>query len=300
MLLSAMRRPAAALLALGLAATGVLGTPSAQAAPADPAPAAKPSGPLRYVALGDSYSSAAGVQPYQPGAPADCMRSTVNFASVIAGATGARVRDVTCSGAETRDFFSSQSDGVPPQLDALGLGTQLVTMTIGGNDSGVFIDTIQTCGTAGATTGGTGSPCKDQNGSRFVDTVRKKTYPALVKALRAVHRKAPRARVAILGYPEILPPTVGCYPQMPVATGDVPYLHHFQDVLNNVVRRAAAKTGSVYVNTPRASVGHDACQLPGTRWIEPVLGGTNPVVVHPNAKGEDAMARVALNKLRLR
>ena len=59
---------------------------------------------------------------------------------------------------------------------------------------------------------------------------------------------------------------------------------------NNAVKRAAKATGSTYVNLNRASDGHDACQLPGTRWVEPVLAGTNPVVVHPNALGH---ARIA-------
>ena len=47
------------------------------------------------------------------------------------------------------------------------------------------------------------------------------------------------------------------------------------------------------------SEGHDACQPIGVRWIEPVLQGTNPVVVHPNALGEQAMAAQALKVLGL-
>ena len=47
-------------------------------------------------------------------------------------------------------------------------------------------------------------------------------------------------RVAILGYPWILPATGGCFPQMPVATGDVPYLRNEQATLNSAVKRAAA------------------------------------------------------------
>jgi hypothetical protein len=40
----------------------------------------------------------------------------------------------------------------------------------------------------------------------------------------------------------------------------------------------------------QVSEGHDACQAIGVRWIEPVLQGTNPVIVHPNALGESQMA----------
>jgi hypothetical protein len=155
----------------------------------------------RYVAMGDSYSAASGVLPPDPAAQIDCMRSIRNYPHVIAAATGAQLTDVTCGAAQTKDFFTPQYRGVPLQLDALQKNTQLVTMTIGGNDSNVFIDVITDCGTAGVSSLGQGSPCKDQYGSSFDDTIRTTTYPALVKALQAVRAKAPHAKIAILGYP---------------------------------------------------------------------------------------------------
>ncbi|MFL6124515.1 SGNH/GDSL hydrolase family protein [Actinophytocola sp.] len=246
--------------------------------------------PLNYVALGDSYSAASGVQPSDPTAPLLCLRSTRNYPHVLAAATGASLVDVTCGAAETKHFTTSQYPGVPPQVAALHPDTDLVTMTIGGNDSGVFISAILACGSAGILTLGQGSPCKDLYGSSFEDTIRTKTYPALVSALRAVRAKAPGADVAILGYPWILPPAGGCFTKMPIASGDVPYLRSLQTTLNDAVSRAASATGATYVDFGVASEGHDACQATGTRWIEPVLQGTNPVVVHPNALGEANMA----------
>ena len=62
-----------AILALTLAAQG------AQAA-----------SPLRYVALGDSYSAASGVLPLDLSAP-QCLRSTRNYPHAIASATGAQL-----------------------------------------------------------------------------------------------------------------------------------------------------------------------------------------------------------------
>jgi lysophospholipase L1-like esterase len=246
--------------------------------------------PLTYVALGDSYSAASGNLPPDPTASPLCLRSTVNYPHLIATATGARLTDVTCGGADTSDYATAQYQGVPPQLDALSASTQLVTMTIGGNDSNVFIDSIVECGIAGVSTAGQGHPCKDQYGSSFSDTIRTTTYPSLVQALKAVRAHAPKARVAILSYPWILPKTVGCFDKMPVATGDVPYLRGVQATLNDAVKRAAAATGVTYVDLNTVSEGHDACQASGVRWIEPVLQGTNPVIVHPNPLGESRMA----------
>jgi lysophospholipase L1-like esterase len=286
------RRTIASLLTATLAGAFAL-------APATPASSSEEE-PLRYVAMGDSYSAASGVLPVDPAAPPQCLRSTANFANVIAARTGAALTDVTCGGAQTKDYFESQYRGVPPQLDALSRDTELVTMTIGGNDNNTFISAIVQCGVAGATTLGRGSPCQDRYGSSFAEDIREKTYPALVRALRAVHRRAPGAEVAILGYPWILPERVGCFEKMPVARGDVPYLRSIQALLNRKVRRAAEATGSTYVNLNRVSEGHDACQPIGTRWVEPVVTTTNPVVVHPNALGERRMATRTMTKLGLR
>ena len=267
-----------------LATFGVV-TPAAAAAPVD------------YVALGDSYSAASGVLPLDPGASLLCLRSSRNYPHVIAAATGARLVDVTCGAAETRHFTTSQYPGVAPQLDAVTADTDLVTMTIGGNDSGVFIGAILACGSAGIATLGHGSPCQDLYGDYFANTVRTTTYPALVAALQGVRAKAPAATVAILGYPWIVPATGGCFTRMPIAAGDVPYLRSLQATLNDAVARAAAATGATYVDMSAASDGHDACQPAGVRWIEPVLQGTNPVVVHPNALGEAQMAARTMSVL---
>ena len=254
---------------------------------------------LRYVALGDSYSAASGTFPPDLTAPPECARSTVNYPHDLAARIGARLTDVTCGAAETKDYFSSQYPGVAPQLDALPADAQLVTMTIGGNDSSVFINTLTDCGAAGLSTLGQGSPCRDRYGSSFADTINSTTYPALVNALTAVRAKAPSARVAILGYPWIMPATGGCFPIMPVAIGDVPYVRGIQATLNDAVRRAAAATGVSYVDFATVSEGHDACQPIGVRWIEPALAGTNPVIVHPNALGEAQMAAQTMAVLQL-
>jgi len=278
------RRLTTCVLTAAAVATGVA------VAPAAAADTTQPTQPLDYVALGDSYSAASGVLPPDPTAAPQCLRSTRNYPHDIAAATGARLTDVTCGGADTTDYAGAQYPGVAPQLDALHPGTQLVTMTIGGNDSNVFVSSIVECGTLGATTLGQGSPCKDRYGSSFEDTINNSTYPALVQALQAVRDRAPDAQVAILGYPWILPATGGCFDKMPVAEGDVPYLRGVQATLNDAVRRAAEATGATYVDMSQVSEGHDACQALGVRWIEPVLQGTNPVIVHPNALGESQMA----------
>ncbi|MFI0805850.1 SGNH/GDSL hydrolase family protein [Streptomyces echinatus] len=256
--------------------------------------------PLNYAALGDSYSAASGVLPVDLSSPL-CLRSTANYPHVIASRTAARLTDVTCGAAQTKHFTEAQYPGVAPQADAVTADTDLVTLTIGGNDNGTFINAVTACGTAGVFSGGKGSPCKDKYGTAFDDQIDADTYPALKAALRSVRAKAPRARVAVLGYPWITPATAepSCFVTLPVATGDVPYLHSLQAHLNTVVRRAAEETGTTYVDFSAVSAGHDACQPVGTRWIEPLLFGQNIVPVHPNALGERSMAEHTLGVLGL-
>lgn len=278
--------------ALSAAALTALGT----LVLASPAQSAKA---IDYVALGDSFSAASGVSPTDPTAPAICLRSNLNYPKLLAPKM-TTFKDVTCGAAKTDHYRSAQYPGVAPQLDALSRDTDLVTMTIGGNDSGTFVNAMLACGAAAGATLGYGSPCKTIYGDSFSRTIREKTYPDLVQALSDVKARSPRARVAILTYPQIMPrDNVGCYPRMPIARGDVAYVNSIQDTLNDAVRRAANQTGTIVVDVAAQSTGHDACKPAGTRWVEPMLGSTQLVPVHPDAVGEAAMARITAETLRL-
>jgi lysophospholipase L1-like esterase len=276
------RRLAAAAVAVSAAAGMCLAVPAQ----------AQADSTLHYVALGDSYSAGSGVLPLDLSAPLECARSSVNYPHDLANRLGLDLTDVTCGGAKTQDFSGSQYPGVAPQLDALSDSTDLVTMTIGGNDSNTFIDAILACGSAGIATLGFGHPCQSLYGNSFDNTIDTTTYASLDATLAAVKAKAPNARVAIVGYPWIVPAQAvsGCYAKMPIASGDIPYLRDLETHLNAAVQRAAADNGVTYVDMSAVSNGHDACEPSGTRWIEPLLFGTNYVPVHPNATGEAAMA----------
>lgn len=277
---------AAMSLAAGLAMTAGL-APVAQAAPP----------PLDYVALGDSYSAGSGILPLDPDARVACLRTTVNYPKIVADDLGADLTDVTCGAAQTSHLTEAQYPRVPAQLDALNAETDLVTLTIGGNDNSTFIGAILACGSAGALTAGRGNPCERTYGDHFTRQVTESTYPAVRQALQDVRDRAPGARVAILGYPWIVPAQDGCFAKLPIARGDIPYLRHLQATLNGVIERAAHDTGATFVDLAQRSEGRDACAPAAERWVEPLLFGTNVVPVHPNARGEAAMADAALDTL---
>ncbi|MFE3290555.1 SGNH/GDSL hydrolase family protein [Rhodococcus sp. NPDC059234] len=267
------------------AVTGVAsGATASASAPADHAPG------LEYVNLGDSFSAGSGVFPIVPDQEPKCWQSQRDFSHVVAAQLGYRLTDVSCGGATTEDFYGAQHDGMRPQLEALTPTTELVSLMIGGNNNGTFAGAMATCIRAMATHPGAFEPCRAQYGTSLTDPIVDKTYPALVTALRDIHAKSPRAHVVIVGYPWVLPASGGCFPQMPVAEGDVRYLRDMQAMLNDAVERAAAETGSTFVDMSQVSDGHDACKPVGQRWVEPMLNTTQPIPVHPNADGERALA----------
>ncbi|MEV7080920.1 SGNH/GDSL hydrolase family protein [Streptomyces sp. NPDC093516] len=243
-----------------------------------------------YVALGDSYASAP-VVPTQ--VDATCLRSSQNYPSLVAQSRSATLTDVSCSGATTEDMTVSQKEGVAPQLDALNRGTDLVTLTIGGNDIG-FTTVLGTC--AQLTSGDpTGTPCRTHFASTGTDQITgviKQTGPKVAAVLRGIHQRAPHARVVVVGYPDLFPDDgVGCTSKtVPLAMGDFAWLRDKEKELNDMLAREARHGGAQYVNTYGPTVGHDLCKPTGERWIETFAPETPAAPVHPNAAGESAMA----------
>ncbi|MER6564509.1 GDSL-type esterase/lipase family protein [Streptomyces sp. NPDC001027] len=201
-----------------------------------------------------------------------------------------------------------------PQLSALSPKTRLVTLGIGGNDIG-FGSMIKRCVTvalAYQALGGTYIPedalCRGHYVHRRTDEVQRKIEAAgerLAGALTEINRRAPQARVYVVGYPAILPAEgtegtegTGCGGELPLAPGDMSYLREKEQQLNSELRERAQTSGAVYVDTYRPSEGRDACSDAATRWIEPLVPSSPAAAVHPNERGERGMADAVLDALR--
>ncbi|GIJ47955.1 lipase [Virgisporangium aliadipatigenens] len=261
--------------------------------------AAAPTG--RYAALGDSFTSGPLI-PTQ--VDLNCVRSNRNYPSLTAAAVGSSsFVDVSCGGATTEDILSPGSGqlgiAVPAQISAVTAATALVSIGIGGNDIG-FTDIISTC-TEESVDDPFGSPCRDRYTAGGTDQLRARidaTAPKVADVLRAVRAAAPGARVIVVGYPAILPDSgYGCWPTVPIAFGDVPYLRGVTKALNAMLAATAAANGAGYVDTYAPSIGHDACRGAGTRWVEGLLPAAPAAPFHPNASGERGMAAATVAKL---
>jgi lysophospholipase L1-like esterase len=267
-----------------LLATVAAGTVAVGAAPAAAA------GSAGYVALGDSYTSAPLVLPVAPGSALECGQSAVNYPHLTAQALGLALTDVSCGGATVQDMTQSQFPGVAPQFAALSPSTKIVTVGIGGNDNNTFATALVGCASIDlAQPGNPGAPCESVYGSTFANNIASDA-PNIAAAIRQIHRLSPQAAVFVVGYPDILPQQGSCYPQVPLTAGDVAYLNGVEQDLNGMLATQAGANGATFVDTYGPSIGHDACQAEGTRWVEPPVPGTDSAPVHPNAAGESAMA----------
>ncbi|MFI5992178.1 SGNH/GDSL hydrolase family protein [Streptomyces sp. NPDC051362] len=286
------RRTAMALAVLSSCAltVGATGTASATAGDHHGTPRSN------YVALGDSYTSGPLI-PTQ--VDANCARSDHNYPSITANQRKVTsFTDVSCGGATTAEMWQAQGTN-GPQLDAVKRDTDLVTVQIGGNDVG-FGSIIGTC--AGLSAKDLASnPCQQYYGAAGYDQLTLKilqTAPKVARVLRAVHDKAPHARVVVVGYPDLLPDDgTGCYPTVPFAAKDFPYLRDTEKHLNIMLRAVALLNRADYVDTYGPTVGHDMCKAPADRWIEPLRPTAPAAPAHPNAKGEEAMAQALMKTL---
>lgn len=249
-----------------------------------------------YAALGDSYTSGPGI-PDQ--VDARCARSDRNYPSLVARDHDITAfTDVSCGGATTAEMWQAQGTN-KPQLDALTRHTTLVTLQIGGNDVG-FGPIIVTC--AGlSVTDPAGNPCQRHYEATGTDQLAEnvlRTAPKVAAVLTAVHQRAPQARVVVVGYPDLLPDSgIGCFPAVPFAAGDFAYLRDTEKRLNTMLRQEARAAHAEYVDTYGPTIGHDMCQTPADRWIEPLVPASPAAPAHPNAKGEQAMAGAVLERL---
>ncbi|WP_461017018.1 SGNH/GDSL hydrolase family protein [Streptomyces daliensis] len=297
---SPLRRRISRLAALPLAAA-LVGT-ALSASSAATAVAAQPSADGRYVALGDSFTAGPGIADQDPDSGL-CARSDKNYPSLLAAGTGvSSFTDVSCSGAVTGSMTASQF-GKPPQFDALRADDELVTLGIGGNDAG-FAGIIATCVLLAAFDP-EGAPCEKHYTSGGTDQLEEDILavePKIAATLKGIHERAPKAHVVVVGYPVILPESrTECAPDNPnrnaVAEGDAPYLNEKHRLLNTVIARQAEANGATFVDTYRPSLGHDACQAPGDRWMEGIWDVRNGAPVHPNGLGMRAMADAVLAAL---
>ena len=282
--------------------------------------------PFTYVALGDSFSAGEGVDPFLPNS---CNRSSRAYPmwvkrpgasrSLYAIASGDRnpaalgganrygsdrnVRRAggvvwaswACSGARTLNVLPGLLGGAPQagpvraydrktQLDSADLGrAEVVTLTIGGNDAG-FVGGLISCAVSNCNT-----PAFEQARNESID----RTEPLLEQAYGAVVGKAPRARVLVLGYPQLFPATAAeqACGALILFSGEQDMLRRVGARLNTTIAAAVASvaaTGAKIEFVPVAGrfAGHEVCGRNGA-WVTEIF--------HPSLRGHRDGYAAAVN-----
>ncbi|OZD62926.1 hypothetical protein CH263_17995 [Rhodococcus sp. 06-1059B-a] len=254
-----------------------------------------------YVALGDSAAAA----PLVPGfaEPLGCAKSTNDYPSVLARALQpTSFVDVSCSAAKTSHLvggsqFTAQGP-MPPQLDAVGQGTDLVTVTIGGNDTNLVPVALSCVNLAPPSA--TSPLCKDRFVVDGVDTIAESTkaqVPAWSELIDSIRAKAPDARIVLVGYGTYIRPG-GCFPDQPMHPADADYLQAKVDDMNDTQRALAAEKGIEFFDTRPVTEGHDSCAAPEDRYLEGLVPTHQALPLHPNALGADAVGTALADYLR--
>ena len=252
-------------------------------------------GGAEYVALGDSATSGAGIAPVRNAA---CARSEVNYPSLVADEMGyTSFEDVSCGGADTTNLTRPQaatSNG--PQLDAVGTRTRLVTLTLGLNDKKLSTGLYFAClSPSGAPT----AWCQQVLAVSEADTDKLIAQSAdrLEDSLRLIEKRAPKARIILVGYPRYLPDSGSCPDRVPLVDEMVPRLRDAMKTANEDWKKVADEAGADYVDTYALSDGHDICSSdPWINGAANVAGKASPM--HPFEAFHQAVAEEIVGLLK--
>ncbi|UYQ61298.1 SGNH/GDSL hydrolase family protein [Streptomyces peucetius] len=234
---------------------------------AGPAQADTTAQSLDYVALGDSYSSGVGAGSYDS-ASGNCKRSTRAYPKLWANANSPSSFAFTaCSGARTGDVTANQ-------LVPLTSATDLVSITVGGNDAG-FADVMTTCVLQSE------SAClaRIEQAKEYVDT----TLPGkLDQVYSAISAKAPAARVVVLGYPRFYKLNGTCMAGL--SENERSAINGAADHLNAAIAKRAADHGYGYASVVGTFTGHEICS--GASWLHSLNWFNIGESYHPTAAGQ--------------
>ncbi|MFF2330143.1 MULTISPECIES: SGNH/GDSL hydrolase family protein [unclassified Streptomyces] len=328
-----MRHPVSRLrtraLAVGLALAASALVPAGSAGAADQ---------YEWAALGDSYTAGGFVGDPLPAlgdASRDgCDRTTNAYPDVVDRELAefppgrpVHLTNVSCGNATIANIANDKQTpispvqppeggwpAVDPQTQRAGLNdrTDIVTIGVGGNSlpfGGMLLKCLER--------GAIGKSCRDHytnppEGEESIEDKLARVQDEYIEMLAKVHQAAPDAKVITVGYPAVLPTEgrdcnrLALTELGSITHADVDWLR--DDVLkklNSTIKRVTDFFGDRYVDVYSSSVGHDACQPAGTKWVEGICGdaedywpaklpgtllscavvGKRATLVHPNAEG---------------
>ncbi|GAB3576665.1 hypothetical protein GCM10027406_09740 [Leifsonia lichenia] len=253
------------------------GAPPHQEATPTPTPTVDPfpDEPLtpqtRYVALGDSFAAGMGAG----GETGRCVSSQKSYPDVFAQESGVDlIANASCSGATTSDLLKRQ-------LIALDDRTDLVTLSIGGNDLGVA-DIATDCAA------GKAIPCRNELSSAL--SLLNVLPDRLDAVYSAVAKAAPNARIVVTGYALTYDASDPNAPDFGLAAA----INAATVGLNEVIRTAVDEQRAKGVPMMYLGVDFDGHGIGNpTPWVNT----TGFAAFHPTAAGYREYARALIRTL---
>lgn len=269
---------------MGLVAAAALPAGSVAALPGNAA--AQEVQAVQYVAMGDSVAAGIGAGSPTANSVDGCWadeahtvrvtNSNLAYPKRVASALGAQLDFKAFCGANVRTTRAQQTQ-------TLNRGTDLVTVQVGANDFG-YANVLGFCYLW--------NPPRTDECNRRINLIASRfaaELPGRLNSLyRTIKRKAPNAKIIVVGYPQIVKneSTWVCGADGALPTSTHQALNHAGNVLNSVIAARAAAHGFTFVDPRSRFKGHEVCGDP--QWVN---GTTLPLVesFHPNATGQEAL-----------
>ncbi len=219
-----------------------------------------------YVALGDSYSSGVGTNSYT--LSSSCLRSVYAYPYLLSQQRpNTSLNFVACSGATTTDVMNNQISSVTGT-------TNIVTISIGGNDLG-FASIIANC---------TLLDCNSQLNSTRA-SADANLSPKLNTVYAAIKSRAPGATVVVLGYPRLFS-TSSCWGTSGVSSSERSNANLLSDEIDRITALRAAAYGFTYKSATASFIGHAVCS--SSAWLNGLNIFNTTESYHPTRSGHSS------------
>jgi lysophospholipase L1-like esterase len=244
--------------------------------------------PQLIAAVGSSFAAGPGIEPVTD---AVAMRSGRNYAHQLAERLGARLVDLTVSGATSANVVDTpqqmpNGQVFPPQLDGVPADADVITITVGGNDlqfAGSMLYAASVSVEPGAPLAALLKP-EFPNGIPVpTKEVVNQATAGLVRVVEQAQAKAPGARVMLVDYLTVLDEQSG--PATPFSAEELRQLLLLQAATAQVFRDAASAAKPELVLASALSAGH-ALGSPNP-WVQPF----HPFTAQPEASPQQAMTQ---------
>lgn len=287
---------------------------------------------IKYLALGDSFTSGEGAFDYQAGTDTDinhCHLSANSYPLLITyklwqassgrsiACSGARIQDI--SPGNIKDYRGQTVGGTPRRQKQLGSVEQylsdfspgyiaqeefiaryqpeIITISIGGNDVG-FGDIVRSC-----------VEPKLGNNTCY------KTYEDRLEILQAIDRTisrwidlyiriaemSPQSHIYAIGYPQLLASDGNCGLNVLLDQDEINFASGLITYIDEAMKQAAVTAGINFIDVSQAFIGHRLCETTDDKVaVNGLTAGNDTAGIlgkesyHPNALGHSLLKNTIL------